>query len=97
MQSPDNTAARDFSIEEMHQSRAKHLEIKFTFIRELILKRVMKVMYIKTDEQLADVFTKSMDKVAFLRHLTNLLKEDEEEGPKQGHGGVLEQITPRQG
>ena len=84
----DNTAARDFSVEEMHQSRAKHLEIKFTFIRELILKNVLEVRYIHTEQQLADIFTKALDRVAFYRHASTMMTS---ETSTEHHGGVSEQ------
>ena len=69
----DNDACRIFSIEEMHQSRAKHLEIKMTYLRELILRRVVNVNRIDTDEQRADILTKNAIPKTFMRHVVQLM------------------------
>ena len=69
----DNTAARDFSVDEMHQSRIRHLEVKYHFLREYSLKGVVDIQYVNTERQLADIFTKALDSVAFLRHSSRML------------------------
>ena len=38
----------------------KHIDIKYHFIRELVENQKIKIEYIPTTEQLADVFTKGI-------------------------------------
>jgi hypothetical protein len=46
--------------------RSKHIEIRYHFIRDRVLKGAVKLQYIPTDEQLADIFTKPLVKGKFV-------------------------------
>ena len=69
----DNDACRTFSTEEMHQSRAKHLEIKMAYLRELILRNVIQVKRVDTDRQRADILTKNAVPSTFVKHVKALM------------------------
>ena len=43
--------------------RAKHVDIKYHFVRQLVLKGTIALKYCPTDEMVADVLTKSLDKL----------------------------------
>jgi len=43
--------------------RSKHIEIKYHYIRDMVEKGAMKLQYVATDEQTADVLTKSFPRV----------------------------------
>ena len=45
--------------------KSKHIEIKYQFIRDMVEKGVVKLQYVATDEQVANVLTKSLSKVKF--------------------------------
>lgn len=45
--------------------RMKHIEIKFHFIKEKIKQGIVDVVYIRTNEQIADIFTKPLNKQKF--------------------------------
>ena len=53
----------------MH-SKAKHIPIKYHFLREKVSQKVIKLEYNDTKEQIVDIFTKPLPKEAFehLRH-----------------------------
>ena len=53
----------------MH-SKTKHISIKYHFLREQVSQKVVKLEYIDTKEQIADIFTKQLPKeaVEHLRH-----------------------------
>ena len=48
-------------------AKAKHIQLTMHFQREKVEKGVVKLIYIATDEQAADGFTKSLPKAKFER------------------------------
>jgi len=63
----DNMSAiRLIKNPEQHQ-RTKHVEVQYFFIREHVNLKRIEVKHIKTQEQLADPFTKSLSPVLFQR------------------------------
>lgn len=46
-------------------NKSKHIDIKYQFIRDMVEKGVLKLRYVATDEQVANVLTKSLSKVKF--------------------------------
>lgn len=42
--------------------RLKHIDIRFHYIKELIKKGKLILKYIKTEDQIADMFTKALNK-----------------------------------
>nr|KYP75480.1 Copia protein [Cajanus cajan] len=65
----DNTAAINIYKNPVLQSRTKHIDIKHHFIRDHVQKGTFELIYVKTEEQLADIFTKLLqeDRYAWLR------------------------------
>ena len=47
------------------QDRSKYIEIRFHYIRECIDRGLIKIDFIQTEEQLGDIFTKSLPRVKF--------------------------------
>ena len=45
--------------------RSKHIKIRFHYIRECADRGLIKIDFIKTNEQLGDIFTKSLAQVKF--------------------------------
>ena len=45
--------------------RLKHIEIRYHFIHNMVLRGALKLQYISTDEQVADVLTKPLSRVKF--------------------------------
>ncbi len=64
----DNQAAIKMSEHECLTSRTKHIDIRASFISEAIKQKLLKISYINTLDNLADVFTKPMarDKINLL-------------------------------
>ncbi|CAL9006506.1 unnamed protein product, partial [Prunus brigantina] len=58
----DNKSAICLSKNPMFHSKSKHIKIKFHFIRELIKDKEVEVLYCKSQDQLADLFTKPLKK-----------------------------------
>ena len=47
----------------MFHDKSKHIEIKYQYIRDMVEKGVVELLYIATDEQIADVLTKPLSRV----------------------------------
>ena len=44
---------------------SKHIEIRYFYIRDMMQKGAIKLQYVSTDEQVADVLTKPLSRVKF--------------------------------
>ena len=49
----------------MH-SKTKHIAIKYHFVRELVQDKEIRLEYVNSKEQIADIFTKPLPKDTFL-------------------------------
>ena len=58
----DNQAAIEYSNNPVFNGRAKHIEIHYHFVRDLIMKKQIQLKYIATEENLADCLTKCVNK-----------------------------------
>ena len=56
----DNQACISFSKDPRHHSRAKHIDTRYHFARDLVLDGVIGVQYCPTKEMVADVLTKAV-------------------------------------
>ena len=68
----DNKGAIDLVNTTKHHERAKHIDVQHHYIREVVEKGTVKVQYIPTTEQLADIFTKALGPHKFLKLRDNL-------------------------
>ncbi|GJY51433.1 retrovirus-related pol polyprotein from transposon TNT 1-94 [Tanacetum coccineum] len=63
----DNTSAISISNNPVLYSRTKHIDIRYHFIRDHILKGDIELHFIPTEYRLADIFTKPLDEPTFTR------------------------------
>ena len=49
----------------MFHDKSKHIEIKYHYIRDMVQRGVVKLLYVATEEQLADVLTKPLARLKF--------------------------------
>lgn len=61
----DNMSAMKLVKNPEFHKRTKHIDVKYHFLRDLYSKGEMRIMYINTDEQTADIFTKPLAKSRF--------------------------------
>ena len=45
--------------------RSKHIEIKYHYIRDMVQRGAVKLLYVATEEQIADVLTKPLARLKF--------------------------------
>ena len=60
----DNEAAISILHHPEFHPRTKHIDINYHFLRNLVESTIIDVVYIKTDENLADIFAKGLPKAA---------------------------------
>ncbi|KAL9162242.1 hypothetical protein ABFS82_07G077000 [Erythranthe guttata] len=61
----DNKSAIALAKNPVFHDRSKHIETRFHFIRECIAKKEVKVKFVKSEDQLADIFTKPLRREIF--------------------------------
>nr|GEZ03224.1 hypothetical protein [Tanacetum cinerariifolium] len=61
----DNRSAIALYYNNVQHSRSKHIDIRHHFIREQVEKGVVKLCFVTTDYQLADIFTKALPRERF--------------------------------
>nr|GFA95490.1 retrovirus-related Pol polyprotein from transposon TNT 1-94 [Tanacetum cinerariifolium] len=69
----DNMSAIAMTRNPVLQHRTKHIAIKHHFIRELVAERQVELEFCRTDQQLADLFTKSLSRGKFEEFRDKLL------------------------
>ncbi|KAI3752823.1 hypothetical protein L2E82_24860 [Cichorium intybus] len=62
----DNTSAILISQNLVQHSKTKHIDVRHNFIRDIIQKEKIELLYIPTEQQLADIFTKPLDEQKML-------------------------------
>ena len=75
----DNQAAIAISKNNVNHNRTKHIDIKHHFVRDAVKDKQVKIDWISTSEQVADVLTKALDKNQFVK------LRDDELGMSQSH------------
>jgi hypothetical protein len=63
----DNNAAIQLTRHNSNHSRAKHIDIRYHFIKDCVQKKLFSVHYVNTTKQLADILTKPLDTNNFTR------------------------------
>ena len=63
----DNKSAIALTRNPVYYGKSKHIRVKFHFIRELIQNQEVEILFCRSKEQMADVFTKSLQRGNFLK------------------------------
>ena len=62
----DNNGARALAKSDaVYHSRTKHIDIKYHFVREAVKDRKISIIYVSTNENIADLFTKALARPKF--------------------------------
>jgi hypothetical protein len=71
----DSESAIKIAHNLVQHNKTKHIEIRHHFIRDHVNHGEIDLSYVGTNEQLADIFTKPLDKARFqeLRHELNII------------------------
>ena len=63
----DNAACVAISTNPVHRQRSKHINVKYHNVREACLNKEVVLLQVWTEHQVADIFTKSLEKTVFNR------------------------------
>ena len=63
----DNKSAINLAHNSEYHKRTKHIDVRFHYVREVVESKQIKIEYIQTSDQLADLFTKPLPKVQFYK------------------------------
>ena len=59
----DNTSEINISKNHVMHTKTKHIAIKYHLLRELVQDKEVRLEYVNTKEQIADIFTKTLPKM----------------------------------
>ena len=92
----DNTGARDLAYNPEHHAKSKHIERRHLKIRELVLDAVIRIQYIASKSNLADIFTKVLTGPAHARLRAMLMGHESvvDDAPPLVRGGVERPVSP---
>ena len=82
----DNQSAITLSKNPVHHNCTKHIDTRYPFIRECVEYKKIEIAFVRTEDQLADMFTKALGRMKFqkmrgrIRIRTTPMEEQE-------HGG----------
>ena len=68
----DSKPAIDLASNPAHHERSKHIDIDYHFIRELVQSNTLKFVHVKSQHQVADIFTKPLMLLAFSSFIRKL-------------------------
>ena len=61
----NNESCVNFSENSVFHDKSKHIEIKYHYIRDMVQRGAVKLQYVVTDEQIANVLTNPLARVKF--------------------------------
>ena len=66
-QMEDNQAAIMMAKNPQYHGRSKHISIKYHFIQEQVISNLIELRYCRTDDMIADIFTKGLSTTKFIK------------------------------
>ena len=78
----DNKACISYSKNNTCHERTKHIDNKAYFLRDQVKQGLIELIHIRTEDQLADMMTKTQEKQTFLRHKKKLFSECLQKPPR---------------
>lgn len=72
----DNHAALNFSCSPVENHRTRHIDVRYHFLRNLVHERVFELKYVKSEDNLADFFTKPQTKARLNKFCELIFKMD---------------------
>jgi hypothetical protein len=79
----DNQSCIKMTKNPVFHDRSKHIEIRYHYIHDMVQRGAIKLKYVSTDEQVADVLTKPLSRVKF-EHFRDKLGIVRKDLPRKG-------------
>ena len=77
----DSTACIGMSRNPINRDRNKHIDLKYHFVRHKVAQGEIKLVYVPTEENVADIMTKTLAKIKFKRFRDRLVNDVRGEPP----------------
>ena len=68
----DNKSVIALVENSMHHDKTKHIEIRYHFIREKVIEKLIKLTFVFTKDEVADELTKSLIDETFIKFIKEL-------------------------
>lgn len=68
----DNTSCIKIAEEPREYKRMKHLDVKYMFVRDFVQKKKYNLIQISSENQVADIMTKALGRILFVKHRANM-------------------------
>ena len=72
----DNKSTINITKNPSMHGKTKHIDIKYHYLKELVQNKILHPRYIRTDEQLADILTKPLNKNLFNKFRDRILNRN---------------------
>ena len=73
----DNVGAIFLSNNASLSQRTKHIDVRYHFVREFVEDGVIKIVFVKSAENDADLYTKNLGEVMFAKHASKYVRKSE--------------------
>ncbi|GFW45262.1 retrovirus-related Pol polyprotein from transposon TNT 1-94 [Trichonephila clavipes] len=73
----DNRTTIDFVRSRIENYRSKHIDVKLFFVRDSIYKDIFELEFVRSKDNLADIFTKPLTKTELRKFITLLFTKNE--------------------
>jgi hypothetical protein len=74
----DNSGANEMADHKTDHGRTKHIDLRHFFVREHVARQTIKMVYVPTNENLADLLTKPVNQQTFMKFRDQLLTKGSE-------------------
>jgi hypothetical protein len=94
----DNLAALRLATDDNYHARTKHIDIRYHFIRDVVARHELDIIYCPTDDMTADILTKALPKWKMQFHNSSLgLRDAALEGEwrnnaREGESGTAQAV-----
>ena len=80
----DNIGAIHMSENPSSGNQTKHVDVKYHYVREMVVDEFVKILFVRTDDNHADIFTKNVSADVLQRHRRHMMwsKSDLEKSMK---------------
>lgn len=69
----DNQSSIKLARNGVHNRRSKHIDIRYHYLHEKTVAKEITLKYCPTNDQLADIFTKPLGKILFIKFRDQLM------------------------
>ena len=70
----DNVGAMYIATNPSTNTRTRHIDIRYHFVREHVENGVIQIIFVRTDENTADIFTKNVKSELHEKHTKGMVK-----------------------